>query len=76
MKKNVWIYKKAIKNGVIIYKCSNFIKKEKESKIHNKFIKFEYLDEFNKLVVVVIKETPKNILDDLKLKYDEIKILN
>lgn len=67
---------KAIKNGVIIYKCSNFIKKEKESKIHNKFIKFEYLDEFNKFIVVVIKDTPQNILNDLKQKYDEIKILN
>lgn len=87
LKKNICIFcpnnnkekcmniQKINQNGVITYKCLNFQKKEKEPRVLNKFIKFEYLNEFNKFVVTVIKETPKNVLDELKIKYDEIEIL-
>lgn len=64
-------------DGVFTCKCLNFIKKQQQSKeerIFSKFIKFEYLNEFNRFTVVIIKETPHNIIDQLKLKYDQIEI--
>ena len=63
------------KNGVLTYKCLNFQRKEKPKRIYDKFIKFEYLNEFNKFIGVVIKETPQYIIDELKSKYDGIEIL-
>ena len=71
----VWKYKKNNKNGVLTYKCLNFQRKEKPKRIYDKFIKFEYLNEFNKFIGVVIKETPQYIIDELKSKYDGIEIL-
>lgn len=66
---------KQTRNGVSTYKCLNFQKQEKPKRVFEKFIKFEYLNEYNKLVATIIKGTPKNIVDELKLKYDEIEIL-
>lgn len=64
-------------NGIITCKCLNFNRKQetKQERMFSKFIKFEYLNEFNKYVVIVIKETPKNIIEELKMKYDQIEIL-
>lgn len=89
LKKNICIFcdnkqkekcvkiQKLEKNGLITYKCLNFKKQqqEKEERMFSKFIKFEYLNEFNKYVVTVIKETPHNVIDQLKSKYDEVEIL-
>lgn len=63
-------------NGLFTCKCLNFNRKQeaKQERMFSKFIKFEYLNEFNKYVVIVIKETPKNVIEELKLKYDEIEI--
>jgi hypothetical protein len=63
------------KNGVLTYKCLNFQRKEKPKRIYDKFIKFEYLNEFNKFIAVIIKETPQHIIDELKYKYDGIEIM-
>lgn len=64
------------KNNIIQHKCLNFIKKQedRQEKVFSKFIKFEYLNEYNKYVVIVIKNTPKTIIEQLKLKYDEVEI--
>lgn len=73
-KKNCMKIHKINNDGVITYRCLNFQKKEKENRVLNKFIKFEYLNEYNKFVVIVMKETPQNVLDELKMKYDQIEI--
>lgn len=63
------------KGGMVTYKCENFQKQEKPQRVYQKFIRFEYLNEFGKYTVGLIKETPHNIIDELKKKYDEIEIL-
>lgn len=40
-----------------------------------KYLKYAYCDEndINKIIAVIDKETPQNIIDEFKKKYDEVE---
>lgn len=64
---------KRIKKGATTYKFKNYIRGEHKQMEYSEFIRYTYFDDDMKSVAIVTRETPKKIIEELKLKYDFVR---
>ena len=65
--------KKENKNNILTYKCCNFKKKFRLEPEFIKFIKYTYYEENGDYIAIINTNTPIDIINKMKTKFDEVR---
>jgi len=64
---------KSKKNGIVTYKCINFKKGKIIMEDYKEYLKYSFYDETNSYIAIIEKNTPKEIIEEMKKHFDEVK---
>jgi len=68
-------FKISEKDNMVTYKCLNFVKGPKKEIEFKEYLKYAFYDEVGNYVAIIKRRTPKNIIEQMKNKFDEVKFM-
>ena len=71
-RKNCMDLQKEEQGNLTIYKCLNFQKGINMDQF-KEYVNYTFYDETHKLIAIVYKNTPEDIVKELQKEYDEVK---